>query len=322
LSRAAAAQVPSCVACQSRLGHVSEVSKPCSAPVSTRARGKGQPRRRTRRGASQWGQVTWASVVAVRCGCAGVAPVGEGSICRIGAVVMRQWACIQPQWRTFMHPAGRPWGRTRRLHARTSRRMGRGRARPGVRAVKGTRRSCRPTLRRLAMATVQPAGARYGKAVAPWGGAGRWTCPGVGQRWGAICARCPAVRLSCVKSARQIGARARPGTEQVVLEGNQASRSWESPPPGTMAWMWGCYGSGRPQGGRIPGKPGSVGPTPRGAWARRVSAWAEAGPRVGSARRGGARQQGRSASGTGPVSRQDGPGRGGSCGLGRHCPAL
>jgi hypothetical protein len=56
--------------------------------------------------------------------------------------------------------------------------------------------------------------------------------------------------------------------------------------------MWGCYGSCRPQVGRIPVKPGRGVPTQRGAWARRLSACEEAVNRVWEASLGWGATQG------------------------------
>ena len=85
-------------------------------------------------------------------------------------------------------------------------------------------------MRRLEMATLQTEGARDVREVAPWGVAWLWMFHGVVQTWGSICSSCPAVRLSCWKSARESGDRARTEPEKWALEGNHASRSWERPP--------------------------------------------------------------------------------------------
>jgi hypothetical protein len=45
--------------------------------------------------------------------------------------------------------------------------------------------------------------------------------------------------MASLKRAREIGERALMGTKQVALEGSQRVRSFESPPAGTMEWMWG-----------------------------------------------------------------------------------
>src|SRR5439155_14722207 len=166
-----------------------------------------------------------AGVVAVHRGGSRVAPVCKMIICRRMSVVMRQLACIQPKWRTFMQPAGRTCWRKRRINAKTSRRVVRGRVLPGVREVKVTMRSCRPMMRRLEMATLKTEGARDVKEVAPWGVAWLWTFHGVVQTCGSICASCPVVRISRLKRARESGDRARTGTSKLVLEGTQAARS-------------------------------------------------------------------------------------------------
>jgi hypothetical protein len=97
----------------------------------------------------------------------------------------------------------------------------------------------RETSRRLEMATLKTYGARYVKAVAPWGWAWRWTCQGMVQPWGAIRLRRPARCLCCVKTARERGARAVTGPKQLALAGSHGARSWERPPPGTMEGRWG-----------------------------------------------------------------------------------
>jgi hypothetical protein len=133
LDRAQGAEVPSPVSCQSRMDHLSGWSMPRSDPVAQRGRGKGQTRLRTLRGAPPWGQVPGVGVVAVLRGGSRVAPVCEVIIGRMVSVVRRQAACLKPQCRTVMKPAGRTGWRKRRLNSRTSRHGGRGRALPGVR---------------------------------------------------------------------------------------------------------------------------------------------------------------------------------------------
>lgn len=83
------------------------------------------------------------------------------------------------------------------------------------------------------MATVNPEGARDWKAVCPCGWAGLGTFQALFQPGGSTRSRRPAWRMSSVKRARARGERALPGTKKLVLEGSQAARSLESPPPGT-----------------------------------------------------------------------------------------
>ena len=136
--------------------------------VSTQALGEVQSRMTTRMDGPQVGQRTTS-------GCGGVRGVGCSSLggpCPIrrrmvaGGRAQRAWST--PQGRTCPPPSGTTCGRTLRSNARTSRWAVRGRARPPVREVQGTGRSCRPTRRLWEMATVQTDGAREGKAEWPW----------------------------------------------------------------------------------------------------------------------------------------------------------
>ena len=79
-----------------------------------------------------------------------------------------------------------------------------------------------------------------------------------------------------LQSAREMGASALTGTKKWALEGSQVVRSFERPPPGTMEWRWGWYGSGLPQGCRTPVHPGRSVPMQRSSVASRFRAVAEA----------------------------------------------
>lgn len=235
-----------------------------------------------------------------------------GSMRRMAAVGMGQRALSKPPWRTCMPPEGTTGGRKRRRNSRTSRWVGRGRAR------QGTMRSVRETRRRVARATVKTEGARDVKAVAPCGGAWRGTVQGLCQPGGSLCSRSPAGRMASAKLARELGDRALTGTEQVAREGRQASRFFARPPPGTREGMGGWDCGCLPQGCRTPGKPGRAVPRPRWSWASRGRAVADAGPLAWDARRWGERSKGRRVAGTVQGRRQDGPGRGGARWCARH----
>src|SRR5438552_2361949 len=140
-----------------------------------------------------------------------------------------------------MQPSGKTCWRNLRRNSMASSVVVRGRALPTLREVQVTVRSLRPTMRRLEMATVKTYGARYLQAVWPLGLAWLWTFQGMCQTCGSMCSGSPAVRISCVHMAREMGERACTGTKKLALEGNHAERSSERPPPGTMEWMWGWY---------------------------------------------------------------------------------
>src|SRR2546425_5152919 len=73
-----------------------------------------------------------------------------------------------------------------------------------------------------------------------------------------------------------MGERAFTGTKKLAREGGQVGRSFARPPPGTMEWRWGWYGSCRPQVCRTPRKPGRSVPRKRSSVARRLRARDEA----------------------------------------------
>jgi hypothetical protein len=166
-------------------------------------------------------------------------PFCSGIMRRMSAGVLAQLVLRKPKWRPFMQPEGKTCGRHLRIHSRTSSWAVRGRTVPGWREVKVTGRSLRETRRRLAMATVKTEGARYCKAVAPWGVAWLGTFQGLCQTCGALCSRSLEVRIASAKMARYMGDRALTGTEKLAREGSQVSRSFERPPPGTIECMWG-----------------------------------------------------------------------------------
>jgi hypothetical protein len=78
-----------------------------------------------------------------------------------------QLAWSKPPGRTFIKPSGKTGGRNLRRNSMASRWIGRGRALPTFREVKGTVRSVSETMRRVEMATRKTDGAREVKAECP-----------------------------------------------------------------------------------------------------------------------------------------------------------
>ena len=80
------------------------------------------------------------------------------------------------------------------------------------------------------MATLKTEGARYLKAVWPFGLAWLGTFQLVCQTLGSMRSTRPAWAISCLQIAREMGERALTGTKTLALDGSHWARSWASPP--------------------------------------------------------------------------------------------
>lgn len=228
---------------------------------------------------------------------------------RRGGSTGRRRGLRTPEERTVGHPCGSPGGRKRWMHASAGSvsRFHRAPRRGVTRNVTGP--SSRVSRRVVVRAIREREGAQEVRPSVPvpagWQGVPQCVC----QTWGGPSVERPAGGRAALHVPRQRVESARTGTRPASQRGESpGTPSGDRAPPGTRSGPGGGEARALGQGWRTPPMP-ICPPRERGSSVRACKAAAEVCKRRGSRQRGGERAPGRSASGSGTVTRQSGTGR-------------